>query len=101
MSWELVRLNSGRCSLENYKLEADALPEVLSVLEKAFGERMKFNGMFGLDFALAFSAVELLIDGARITLGHDIWSGVFIMAWDECGDRIVENSIKTLLRGSG
>lgn len=96
MAWKLFRLGSGNYSLENYGLEADALIEVLSMLEKALGERMMFNGKFGLDFALAASAVELLIDGARITLGYDIWSGVFIMSWDNDGDLVIENTIKPL-----
>lgn len=97
MAWELVRLKSGRFSLDNYELEADALPEVLSELENALGrERVKFNGKLGLDIALSAAAVDLLIDGKRITLGWDNWSGVFIMAWDAGGERVIENSIKPI-----
>ncbi len=97
MAWELVRLASGRFSLENDEFEADALPEVLSKIENALGkQRVKFNSKFGLDSALSAAAFELLIDGERITLGWDNWSGAFIMAWDVGGDRIVENCIKTI-----
>ncbi len=97
MAWALVRLASGRLSLENDELEADALPEVLSEIENALGkQRVKLNGKFGLDIASSAAAFELLIDGERITLGWDNWSGAFIMAWDAGGDRIVENCIKPI-----
>ncbi len=97
MAWELVRLASGRLSLENDELEADALPEVLSGIENALGrQRVKYNSRLGLDVASSAAAFELLIDGERITLGWDNWSGAFIMAWDVAGDRIIENCIKPI-----
>ncbi len=97
MAWEFVRLASGRFSLENDELEADALPEILSEIENALGrQRVKYNSRFGLDIASSAGAFELLIDGERITLGWDNWSGAFIMAWDTGGDRIIENCIKTI-----
>lgn len=97
MAWALVRLASGRFSLENDDLEADALPEVLSEIENALGrQRVKFNGKLGLDIASSAAAFELLIDGERITLGWDNWSGAFIMSWGAGGDKIVENCIKPI-----
>ncbi len=94
MAWELVRTASGRLSLDNDELGADALPEILSVIENALGgQRVEYNSKFGLDIASSGAAFELLIDGERITLGWDNWSGAFIMAWDAGGDRVVENSI--------
>ncbi len=97
MVWELVRLASGRLSLENDELEADVLPEILSEIENALGrQRVKYNSRLGLDTVSSAAAFELLIDGERITLGWDNWSGVFIMAWDTGGDRIIENCIKTI-----
>lgn len=95
MAWELVRLASGRFSLENSELESDAVPGILSEIENALGkQRVKFNSKFGRDIAAA--AFELLIDGERITLGWDNWSGAFIMAWDAGGDRVIENCIKPI-----
>lgn len=97
MAWELVRLASGRFSLENSELESDAVPEILSGIENALGkQRVQFNSKFGLDIALTAAAVDLLIDGERITLGWDNWSGAFIMAWDTGGDRVIENCIKPI-----
>ncbi len=97
MAWELVRLASGRFSFDNDELEADALPEVLSEIENALGrQRVKFNNKCGFDIALSAAAFELLIDGERITLGWDNWSGAFIMAWDVGGDRIIENCIEPI-----
>ncbi len=96
MAWEVVRLASGRLSLENDELEAGAIPEILSEIENALGrQRVKYNSRFGLD-AASSAAFELLIDGGRITLGWDNWSGAFIMAWDAGGDRIIENCIKPI-----
>lgn len=91
--WKLVRIGSGHLSLDNDRLEADAIKDVLSALEKKFGKRMKFGGRFWFDLALAASAAELVIDEARITLGWDNWSGFFIMSWDDSGDRIIKNEI--------
>ncbi len=97
MAWEIVRTASGHFSLDNDELEADALPEILSEVENALGrQRVEFNSKFGLDIALSGAAFELLIDGERITLGWDNWSGTFIMAWDVGGDRIIENCIKPI-----
>ncbi len=97
MAWELVRLASGRVSLDNVELEANSLPEILSEIEDALGrQRVKYNSKFGLDIALSAAAFELLIDGERITLGWDNWSGAFIMAWDVGGDQIIENCIKPI-----
>ncbi len=97
MAWELVRLASGRFSLENDELEADALPKILSEIENALGRQLvKYNNRLGLDTVSSAAAFELLIDGERITLGWDNWSGVFIMAWDTGGDRIIKKCIKTI-----
>lgn len=43
----------------------------------------------GLEVASSV-AVEIWIDGAKLTVGWDNWSGLFIMAWDVDGDRIVQ-----------
>lgn len=97
MAWKLYRMSSGHLSLENDELESDKIFEVLSVLERNLGNSPEFGGKLGITPSAA--AVELLIDEARITLGWDNWSGVFIMAWDENGDRIIENSIRPLFCG--
>lgn len=94
MAWKLYRISSGHLSLDNDELESDKIFEVLSVLERNLRNSPEFGGKLGITPSAA--AVELLIDEARITLGWDNWSGVFIMAWDENGDRIVENLIKPL-----
>lgn len=99
MAWKLIRISSGRWSIENSELYETALPEVISKLENALGGRMKFGGRLGIAPALAASAIELTIDGVRITLGYDNWSGVYIMAWDEGGDRIIEDTILNLFKG--
>ncbi len=78
-------------SLENDDLEADALNDVLSAIEKKLGRRLTPGGRFGADFAAL--AAEFCFDEAQITLGWDNWSGIYIMSWDDSGDRLIENEI--------
>ena len=60
-------------------------------MKKHFGARLSFGGKLGLDVSAA--AGELFADGARLTVGWDNWSGVYIMAWDDKGDWIIKNEI--------
>ena len=94
MAWKLYRISSGHLSLDNDELESDKIFEVLSVLERNLENNPEFGGKLGITPSAA--AVELLVNGARITLGWDNWSGLFIMAWDSDGDLIIENIIKPL-----
>lgn len=93
MAWKLSELSSGGFTLDNEELEAGAVPEVLKKLTEHFGERLAFGGKFGLDFTSA-AAAELRIDGARITVGWDNWSGAFIMSWGEEGNTIINEIAK-------
>lgn len=61
------------------------------MIEQKLGKKPKFGGKLGITPSAA--AVELHVNGARITVGWDNWSGIFIMAWDSEGDRIIENEI--------
>lgn len=90
MAWELHKLSSGKNSLDNFELGADAIWEVHDQLKAYFQERLQKGSKFGLDIALSAVGFEIFIDGARITVGWDNWSGMFIMAWDEDGNVIVE-----------
>ena len=60
---------------------------ILNQLKNHFQERFDKSDKFGLDFTSV--GVEILIDGVRLTVGWDNWSGIFIMAWDDDGDKIV------------
>lgn len=91
MAWELCRISNGHLSLENSELESDKIFEILSSIEQKLGEKPEFGGKLGITPSAA--AVELRVNGARITVGWDNWSGIFIMAWDSEGDRIIENEI--------
>ena len=41
-------------------------------------------------FTFSAAAAEIIIDNTALTLGWDIWSGLFIMAGDTDGDRILD-----------
>ena len=91
MAWKLCRIRSGHLSLENSGLGSDKIFEVLSAIEQKLGNTSEFGRQLGITPSAA--AVELRVDVARITIGWDNWSGIFIMAWDSKGDRIIENEI--------
>ena len=91
MSWKLNRIISGHLSLENGELKSEQIFEVLSELERKLGDSPKFGGKLGV--VPSASAAELLVDGVRLTLGWDIWSGVFVMAWDKKGDQLIQSTI--------
>lgn len=88
MAWELYKLSTGYKTLDNFELRADAMWEILNQLEAYFQERLQKGSEFGLDFSAV--AVDILIDGARITVGWDNWSGMFIMSRGEEGNAIVD-----------
>lgn len=91
MAWKLRKISSGHYSLDNNDLEPEALPKALKVLKKEFGARLSFEGKLGFDVSAA--AAEFSIDGARLTVGWDNWSGAYIMAWDDNGDSILKSAI--------
>ena len=89
MAWKLIQISNGHQSLENFKLEADDMFAVLHQLKWHFQERLDTGSKIGLE-VLSSAAAEIWIDGAKLTAGWDNWSGLFIMAWDADGDRIVQ-----------
>lgn len=88
MAWAKSKTASGFLTLDNPELTAENIPDVLDSLKSHLGKRLDVDGKFGLNMDSA--AFELNIDGIRVTVGCDIWSGVFIMAWDNNGDKIIE-----------
>ena len=94
MSWKLNRISSGHLSLENDDLKSEQIFEVLSEIERELNHSPEFGGKWGIFPSAA--AVELVLDGARLTLGWDIWSGVFIMAWNNDGDEVIQNIISPI-----
>lgn len=88
MAWAMHKTASGFNSLDNSELAAEILPEILNDLKKYFGKRLTMSEMFGADGNSA--AFEINIDHIRITIGRDIWSGAFIMAWDSAGNDVIE-----------
>lgn len=88
MAWKMYEIATGHSSLENFELEAYEIPTILHQLEYYFQERFDIGNKFGLE-AVSSVSVEILIDGIRLTVGWDNWSGIFLMAWDADGDKIV------------
>lgn len=93
--WVKSKTASGFLTFDNSELSEDDLTAVLNDLREYFGGRLTSGVELGLNGDSA--AFELRIDGIRITMGYDIWSGAFIMAWDNAGDEIIEE-IESFLR---
>lgn len=75
---------NGRLSYEMESRPAESIFLLLSFLEERFGLRTDFP-IFGLDSVYA----EGRAGGTKIVVGYDHWSGCFIQAFDEAGDRLV------------
>ena len=88
MAWKKYRVSSGHLTLDNEQLEPDAAPAVLQLLKTRLGGRLQAGERAGLTPSAA--AAELIADGTALTLGWDIWSGLFIMAHDADGDKIID-----------
>lgn len=88
MAWKLIQVSNGHKSFENFTLVADDVFAFLHQLKSYFQERLDAREKMGLE-TLSSVATEIWIDGAKLTVGWDNWSGLFIMAWDSDGDRIV------------
>ena len=88
MSWKKSKTASGFDTLDNEALSAEELPDVIKTLKKCFGKRLIFAWRAG--FEVSSAAFDAKIDGIRITIGWDIWSGAFIMAWNSQGNDIIK-----------
>ena len=97
MAWRKYRVSSGHLTLDNEQLEPDDASRVLQRLKTHLGGRLRAGERLGLTVSAA--AAELLVDSAVLTLGWDIWSGLFLMAHDADGDRVLEE-LAPLLDGA-
>lgn len=75
---------NGRLSFEMEDKTSEAIFLLLSFLDERFGLKSGFP-VFGLD--AVYSEGE--VGGIKIVVGYDNWSGCFIQAFDEPGDRLV------------
>jgi hypothetical protein len=75
---------NGRLSFEMEDKPSETIFILLSFLDERFGLKSGFP-VFGLDAVYSEGEVE----GTKIVVGYDNWSGCFIQAFDEAGDRLV------------
>ena len=80
----LCRVANGHLSFEIEDAPSGDLFPILSLLESRFGLRAAPPAL-GLDEIVS----EGRIGETRIAAGYDVWSGVYVMAFDEAGDAIV------------
>lgn len=94
MAWTICKIATGHSSLENFKLDAENVWTTLHQLKDLFQDRLVMGEKAG--FGLSTVGVDIWIDRARLTIGWDNWSGVFIMAHDADGDDIIKE-IQTMM----
>ena len=75
MAWKLFQVSNGHKSLENFELEAADVPAVLYQLKGHFQKRLDAGSKVGLE-VLSAAAAEVWIDGSKLTVGWDNWSGL-------------------------
>lgn len=90
--WRMVEIASGRKSCDNSDLESSDIFPTLSILEKNFVINYDENPGIGLNIV----GFDLRINGERVTMGWDNWSGIFIMSSEPSGDVVIEKIYKFL-----
>ncbi|MCX6559914.1 MAG: hypothetical protein NTZ26_05305 [Candidatus Aminicenantes bacterium] len=76
---------NGRLSFEMADEPQEAIFPLLLFLERRFGLDSA-SPIFGLDGVYS----EGTIEGTKIVVGYDNWSGCFIQSFDNAGDRLVQ-----------
>ncbi len=97
MGWVMYKTHKGLNTYENESLAPKDAFEVLRYIKNKFGKRLKSGKEFW-DIVTDDIYNDLIIDGIKINLGFDNWSGVFIMAWDERGNELVKEIAEMIQR---
>ncbi len=90
--WVVSDCANGKRTCDNEDKTAEDIFEVIKLLEKNFTVKYDDKCAAGLDGGY-FSA---MINSKKITIGWDIWSGVFIMSEDESGNDLIEDVFQYL-----
>lgn len=83
--WTLTTCSNQRLTCDNYSKNADEIIDVLKLLEKKFNVDY-VDGSTGADMV----ALSLLVNGEKVKIGYDIWSGIFIMSETINGDCVIQ-----------
>ena len=89
MGWVMYKTHEGLNTYENESLEPKDTFEILRFIKNKFGERLKSEKEFW-NIITDDIYNDLIINGMKINVSFDNWSGVFIMAMDESGNELVE-----------
>lgn len=89
--WTLTTCANQRLTCDNGSKNADEIIDVIKLLEKKFKVNY-IDGGTGADMV----AISLLINGEKLKIGYDIWSGIFIMSETINGDDIIQDIYKYL-----
>lgn len=91
--WALTTLREEKLSCDNFELEAEQIPDLLSRLQSEFYVEYD-TGASGLDVI----AMNFLIEREKVKVGWDNWSGVYIMADNVSANAVVEKVYNFLSR---
>lgn len=84
--WQLQKCPKRELTCDNSAKSAEDIPELIKVLEKKFSVKYDDKGAVGPD-GVYFSVT---IDEEQVTIGWDIWSGVFITSKAVKGNYVIE-----------
>lgn len=83
--WKLYSLSDGN-TCDNPNMSSEDIVHVIETLQNAFDVEYDNKGIAGLDGVY----FDMKIDGYKMTIGWDIWSGLFIMSKEECATETVK-----------
>lgn len=93
----MYKTYKGLNTYENESLESKDTFEILRYIKNQFSGRLKSEKEFW-NIITDDIYNDLIIDGVKVNVGFDNWSGVFIMAWDERGNELVEEIAEMIQR---
>ncbi|MBF2052830.1 MAG: hypothetical protein IGS03_05110 [Candidatus Sericytochromatia bacterium] len=82
---QLVIVANGHLSYEIFRAPASQLPELRRLVEKLTPFKARLFPIWGFDEVIQ----ELRHNKVRLGLGWDNWSGLYLMAYCEAGDRVL------------
>lgn len=85
-NWKILELHNGEFSCENIAINSDELMDILNLLGKEFDVDYNNRSAAGFDGVY----IDVKINGYSVTVGWDVWSGVFIMSNDVSGNDTIK-----------
>lgn len=86
LSGKIVTVSNGHLSYEIYDAKSEFIPVLGELLKKQFGCIPVDSPAIGLSEVVA----EIELNGTKLGLGWDNWSGAYVMAYSKQGDSLIK-----------